>query len=125
MGNDIPYLVSTDDGNLLELPIQWILDDYPHYNMNSGGISSPEKVFEVWSSEFQGYHRYNGVFILTMHPFVSGRPSRVLLLERMIEYINSFDGVWWATLEQIADYCLGRDDLEIWTPPDLKALMER
>jgi hypothetical protein len=60
-----------------------------------------------------------------MHPFVSGRPSRVLLLERMIEYINSFDGVWWATLEQIADYCLGRDDLEVWTPPDLKALMER
>jgi peptidoglycan/xylan/chitin deacetylase (PgdA/CDA1 family) len=123
MGNDIPYQVATGEGNLLELPIQWILDDYPHYNMNTGGISSPEKVFEVWSSEFQGYHRYNGVFILTMHPFVSGRPSRVLLLERMIEYINSFDGVWWATLEQIADYCLSRNDLDVWTPPDLKALI--
>lgn len=125
MGNDIPYLVDTAEGNLLELPIQWILDDYPHYAMGSGGgISSPEKVFEVWSTEFAGYHRYNGVFILTMHPFVSGRPSRVLLLERLIEYINGFDGVWWATLGEIADYCLSRDDLNLWTPPDLKRLVE-
>src|SRR5579875_705911 len=107
MGNDIPYLVELGGelGSLLELPIQWIMDDYPHYN-GAGGISSPEKVFEVWSSEFAGYHRYNGVFILTMHPFVSGRPSRIMLLERMIEFINGFDGVWWATLAEIATYCL-------------------
>ncbi len=124
MGDDIPYLVDTPSGDLLELPIQWILDDYPHYTTNVG-ISSPDKVFEVWSSEFAGYHRYNGVFILTMHPFVSGRPSRVLLLERMIEYINGFEGVWWATLEQIADYCLSRTDLQRWSPPDLKALIGR
>lgn len=122
MGNDIPYLVDTPSGDLVELPIQWILDDYPQYTA-SVGISSPDKVFEVWSTEFAGYHRFNGAFILTMHPFVSGRPSRVLLLERMIEYINGFDGVWWATLEQIADYCLGRDDLQTWSPPDLKALI--
>ncbi len=122
MGDDIPYLVDTPSGDLLELPIQWILDDFPHYTTQVG-ISSPEKVFEVWSSEFAGYHRYNGVFILTMHPFVSGRPSRVLLLERMIEYINGFDGVWWATLEEIAEYCLSRSDLNRWSPPDLKALV--
>jgi peptidoglycan/xylan/chitin deacetylase (PgdA/CDA1 family) len=122
MGNDIPYYVATDDGNLLELPIQWILDDYPQYAMGSGGISSPQKVFEVWSSEFEGYHRYNGCYILTMHPFVSGRPSRVMLLERMIRYINGFEGVWWATLEEIADYCLQHGELDTWSPPDLKRL---
>jgi len=125
MGDEIPYLVSTANGGLLELPIQWILDDYPQYAMNLGGISSPQKVFEVWSSEFEGYHRYNGCYILTMHPFVSGRPSRVLLLERMIRYINSFDGVWWATLEEIADYCLASGQLQTWNPPDLKTLAGR
>ncbi len=124
MGNEIPYLVDTPSGNLLELPIQWILDDYPQYTTNVG-ISSPDKVFDVWSSEFAGYHRYNGAFILTMHPFVSGRPSRVLMLERLIEFINGFEGVWWASLEQIADYCLSRDDLETWSPPDLKTLAGR
>lgn len=127
MGNDIPYLVQLDGGlgSLLELPIQWILDDYPHYN-GAGGISSPEKVFEVWSSEFAGYYRYSGAFILTMHPFVSGRPSRVMLLERMIEYINGFDGVWWATLEEIAAYCLEQaSTVPTWAPPDLGKLSGR
>jgi len=120
MGDDIPYLVATDEGNLLELPIQWIIDDYPHYSMQHGGISSPEKVFEVWSSEFAGYHRFNGCFVLTMHPFVSGRPSRIALLERMITYINGFEGVWWAPLEEIADYCLAAGQCQVWSPPNLR-----
>jgi len=120
MGNDIPYRVALPQGDLLELPVQWILDDYPQYSMTSGGISSPEKVFEVWSTEFEGYYRFNGCYVLTMHPFVSGRPSRILLLERMIRYINQYENVWWATLEEIAAYCLENGLGEVWTPPVLK-----
>lgn len=121
MGNDIPYLVSTPAGPLLELPVQWILDDAPQFSMTSGGgISSPEKVFEVWSTEFAGYHRFNGCYVLTMHPFVSGRPSRIMLLERMIRYIQQFENVWWATLAEIGDYCERAGVCEVWTPPDLK-----
>lgn len=105
MGNDIPYLVSTPAGPLLELPVQWILDDAPQFSMTSGGgISSPEMVFEVWSTEFAGYHRFNGCYVLTMHPFVSGRPSRIMLLERMIRSIQQFENVWWATLAEIGDF---------------------
>lgn len=122
MGDDIPYRVSTPAGNLLELPVQWILDDFPHFSMSHGGISSPQKVFDVWSTEFAGYHRFGGCYVLTMHPFVSGRPSRIALLEQMIEYINQFDGVWWATLEEIANYCVSTGAGYIWTPPDLKRL---
>lgn len=125
MGNDIPYLVDSAAGHLVELPVQWILDDFPHFSMNHGGISSPEKVFEVWASEFAGYHRYNGCYVLTMHPFVTGRPSRVLLLERLINYINGFEGVWWATLEEIATWCRGVPQLEVWTPPGLGKLAGR
>jgi hypothetical protein len=55
-----------------------------------------------------------------MHPFVSGRPSRVLLLERLIRYINGFEGVWWATLGEIADYCLSTGAGAVWTPPALR-----
>ncbi len=120
MGNDIPYRVATPSGDLLELPVQWILDDYPHFARVGGVISSPQQVFDVWSTEFAGYHRFNGCFVLTMHPFVSGRPSRIALLERMIEYINGFDGVWWATLGEIADYCLATGAGDVWTPPDMK-----
>ena len=38
----------------------------------------------------------------TIHPDVSGRPQVLLMLERLIEYINGHDGVRWATFEEIA-----------------------
>jgi peptidoglycan/xylan/chitin deacetylase (PgdA/CDA1 family) len=44
--------------------------------------------------------------VLTMHPFVIGRPSRIRLLERLIELIKTCDGVWFATVEQIANHAL-------------------
>jgi len=119
MGDDIPYRVATSSGDILELPVQWILDDYPHFSRPGGVISSPEKVFEVWSAEFAGYHRFGGCYVLAMHPFVIGRPSRIALLERMIDYINGFEGVWWATLEEIAAYCDETGAGEVWTPPDI------
>jgi peptidoglycan/xylan/chitin deacetylase (PgdA/CDA1 family) len=113
MGDDEPYLISAGSGGetLVEIPIQWINDDWPHFGFCSVpslgfGISSTQKVFEVWSEEFAGYHEYGGCYVLTMHPFVSGRPSRIRLLDRLIQFINGFDGVWWATLEQIADHTI-------------------
>jgi hypothetical protein len=45
-----------------------------------------------------------------------------MLLERMIRHIQQFDGVWWATLEEIAEYCSTVENLERWTPPNLQAL---
>jgi peptidoglycan/xylan/chitin deacetylase (PgdA/CDA1 family) len=113
MGDDEPYLITAgeQDETLVEIPIQWINDDWPHFGFCSvpplgTGISSTQKVFDVWSEEFAGYYEYGGCYVLTMHPFVSGRPSRIRLLERLIEFINGYDGVWWATLEQVADHTI-------------------
>ena len=127
MGDDEPYLVPAGEGEgetLIELPVQWINDDWPHFGFCSRpqvgfGISSQEKVFEIWSEEFAGYHDIGGCFVLTMHPFVIGRPSRIRLLNRMIEYINTFDGVWWATLEQIADHVAGLNGVRVRPPSDM------
>jgi peptidoglycan/xylan/chitin deacetylase (PgdA/CDA1 family) len=110
MGDDEPYLIPAGENRtLIEIPIQWINDDWPHFGFSSipalgNGISSQEKVFEIWSEEFAGYYDFGGCYVLTMHPFVIGRPSRIRLLNRMIEFINQFDGVWWATLEQVAEH---------------------
>lgn len=113
MGDDEPYLIDAgDDGErLLEIPIQWINDDWPHFGFSSipdlgNGISSPQAVYEIWSEEFAGYYDFGGCYVLTMHPFVIGRPSRIRLLDRLIHYMKTFDGVWFATLEQIAEHAL-------------------
>ena len=44
-----------------------------------------------------------GVFAFTIHPDVSGRPQVLLMLERMIDHINSHGGVTWQTMEEIAE----------------------
>jgi hypothetical protein len=41
---------------------------------------------------------------MTMHPFIIGRPSRLLPLERLIRFVRAFPRVWWAACRELADY---------------------
>jgi len=47
-----------------------------------------------------------GLWIGIWHPFVSGRLSRWLRVEKMIEYMMNTGEVWFATLEEIAWHIL-------------------
>jgi peptidoglycan-N-acetylglucosamine deacetylase len=90
---------------LIELPVQWILDDWPHFAYNGEAartIRSTVEVETIWKEEFAGIRAHGGTFILTLHPEVSGRPARVALLDRMIEHVRRCDDVWIATCGEIA-----------------------
>lgn len=95
---------------LIELPVQWILDDWPHFEYAAAGmdavktIRSTREVEEIWLEEFEGIRRFGGSFILTMHPQISGRPSRVALLDRLLAHIAGCDDVWVATCDEIATH---------------------
>jgi len=110
MGDDEPYRIPAgDDGKLVEIPVHWTNDDWVHFGFCSSpplgnGISNPSQVFEIWSEELQGYHQIGGCFVLTLHPFVTGRPSRIRLLDRMIRLVQGTGKVWIATLGEIADH---------------------
>ncbi len=43
---------------------------------------------------------------LTVHDFIVGRPSRSAVLDRFIEYAKGFDGVVFATHDQVCDWWL-------------------
>ncbi len=104
---DGPYLFGPEV-DLVEMPVSWILDDFPHFEnvsipaigLNRPGLSASSKVEEIWRDEFTFMHRDvpNGVFTLTMHPQVIGRGHRFLLLERLIAWMKSHDGVTFSTL---------------------------
>lgn len=95
---------------LVELPIQWILDDWPHFEYSGAGIDSVKtirsthEVEEIWIEEFEGIRHLGGSFILTMHPQISGRPSRVALLDRVISHVEACDDVWLTTCAEIAQH---------------------
>jgi peptidoglycan/xylan/chitin deacetylase (PgdA/CDA1 family) len=111
MGNDIPYDLQTADGPLMEVPIQWLLDDAPLYRHASGssnGIADPDRVIRMWSQEFEGIYAENGCFVLTMHPWISGRAGRLLGLEELIRHIRSFPGVWFTTVDEVARWAISQ-----------------
>jgi peptidoglycan/xylan/chitin deacetylase (PgdA/CDA1 family) len=103
-------LVRGRETDLIEIPANWYLDDLPPMmfikaSPNSHGFVNPRQVEEMWRDQFDWVHREMdyGVVTFTIHPDVSGRPQVLLMLERLIEHINSHHGVRWATFEDIAD----------------------
>ncbi|QBI19787.1 polysaccharide deacetylase [Egibacter rhizosphaerae] len=104
-----PYQRGTPS-DLIELPASWYLDDLPPMmfikaNPNSHGFVSPRDIEDLWRDQFDWMYREMdyGVYLLTVHPDVSGRPQVLLMLERLLAHINAHPGVRWATFEEIAD----------------------
>ncbi|HZL93825.1 MAG TPA: hypothetical protein VFB99_09280, partial [Vicinamibacterales bacterium] len=80
-----------------------ILDDAPYFGSNADGSNpSVGAVYEVFQSEFDVAYEEGGLYLLTMHPHMMGHRSRAAMLEKLIKYIKSKPGVWFATHEQIA-----------------------
>lgn len=105
MGNDVPYELDTGHGPLVEVPVQWLLDDAPlfrHVYGATNAIADPARVHDLWSREFRAMHAEQGCFVLTCHPFISGRASRIELLEELVAYMRTFRGVWFTTCEAVA-----------------------
>src|SRR5215472_2192822 len=107
MAMDEPYelLANGQKTGMIELPINWIADDYPYYEPQAAGsLPDPQLVFEVYKGEFDVAYQEHTLFILTMHPHITGHRSRIAGLEKLVTYMKSKPGVWFATLEQVADY---------------------
>ncbi len=108
MDADQPYLVATTGGGgLVELPIHWSLDDWEPYVYlpelsGSGAIASPVEVVARWALELDELVKGGGLFILTNHPFVSGRASRAAGLEALIQRAQAIDELWIATCDEVA-----------------------
>jgi peptidoglycan/xylan/chitin deacetylase (PgdA/CDA1 family) len=105
MARDNPYMLMANgqDTGLVELPVSWILDDAPYFG-RTGALPSPEAIFRVYQDEFDKAYQEGGMLMLTFHPHVVGRRSRMVHLEKLITYMKSKPGVWFATAEQIANY---------------------
>ena len=108
-------LVRGEETDLVEIPASWYLDDLPPMmfiksSPNSHGFVNPRQLEEMWRDQFDWVYRESdyAVFTITIHPDVSGRPQVLLMLERLIEHINSHEGVKWAQFNDIADDFLRR-----------------
>lgn len=88
MGDDRPYVVDTDAGAILELPIHWSLDDYIWFGMGRGSRPTAASAWlEAWTDELASAARDDRPTTLTFHPEVIGRGYRALALGRLLEHL--------------------------------------
>ena len=110
MADDRPYEILEDGKStgVVELPVEWLLDDYPYFGFSRYSSVRPHikpmDVFAVWAAEFEKAYDEGTMFVLTMHPKYIGHRSRMSMLETLIQYMQTHDQVWFATHEEIARY---------------------
>ena len=109
MGDDIPYVLKTDKGELIELPTHWGLDDWPQFVQSMDldymmPIRSASSGIDVFRDEFDALYEYGGLWVSVWHPFVTGRLARWRKVIELIEYMKSKGDVWFARMEDVADH---------------------
>ncbi|WP_430260082.1 polysaccharide deacetylase family protein [Neorhizobium sp. IRS_2294] len=110
MADDDPYEL-VENGvptGMVELPVEWIRDDAVYFNMNRftahRPYTPPPAVLDIFKREFDRAYQEGGLFLLTMHPHVSGYRSRIFILEELIRHITQHDDVWFGTHADIARF---------------------
>jgi peptidoglycan/xylan/chitin deacetylase (PgdA/CDA1 family) len=103
MDSDMPYMLKWrgKDTGLVELPVEWLLDDWPHFEINR---FSPKKVWDIWKPEWDGIYNLGRYFGLTCHPQCIGRISRLDMLEKLLTDAKNRGNVWFATCKEVADW---------------------
>lgn len=112
LDDDVPYRLATagaGTGSIIEIPVDWALDDWEQYAFfpgwtGSGIIEDPEKARAMWAGEARARHAEGGCFVLTNHPFMSGRPAKAAALDQLIGEVAGMDGMWVAPLIEIAEH---------------------
>ncbi|PYM60907.1 MAG: ribulose phosphate epimerase [Candidatus Rokuibacteriota bacterium] len=125
-----PYLHAGPPGAppLVELPTTWILDDGPYFAYGIRPplyrqIYPPAAVLSIWQAEFRGMHPLGGAFTLILHPQFIGRPSRVQMLQVLVDDMRTCSGVWFTHGLELARWVTsegagaGTDGRPILDPP--------
>src|SRR5262249_40018325 len=106
MGSDLtPYYLRSGDvwsttepfrfgetTGLVEIPLSWILDDFPQFEFIPGvfgQLEDPTKPVAIWRQEFDFMvaNEPEGIYVLTLHPECIGRGHRLVQLRELIAYM--------------------------------------
>ena len=126
MGHDyLPYRVRRGDvvelekpvafgepTRLIEMPISWSLDDYPHFEYVRTrdsllpGLQNANLVLDNWVNEFEYMKQAVewGVLTYTFHPFVIGRGYRMLILEKLLKHLKDGGAIFTTMASACTEY---------------------
>ena len=84
MDDERPYVIESHGSKIVELPVDWRLDDWPyleHYR-----TLTPKQLLDMWIDEIEYAAEVGGYVSLTMHPQCIGRGARIRVLEGVLRH---------------------------------------
>ena len=102
MHDDQPFPLNVRAGRLISIPYTVEINDAAAYIRR---LFSPQHFCEAIKAQFDQLYAEGGrVMCIALHPYLTGRPYRLLALIEGLEHITSRQGVWFATGAEIADW---------------------
>ncbi len=116
-----PY-VHADAGGLVEVPVQWLLDDgvfflVSYYPPNFRQPRPSREVSETWCAEVRANAVFGAATTLTLHPQLIGRPARIGILQDLVDAATEAGGVWFPRLDELAEHVRETADAAETPPP--------
>lgn len=102
------------ESTLVEIPCNWYMEDmtpmqYLPTVANSHGFVSPETIERNWKARFEYLYdeeidgaKHDFVFPLVLHPDTSGMAHVIGMIERVIVWLKSWEGVEFTTFGKCA-----------------------
>jgi peptidoglycan-N-acetylglucosamine deacetylase len=105
MGDDRPYVERYGELEILELPVHWTLDDFPHLawmGLYRGPLRDPAAMIETWRHEVEAAIRDDRSIVLTCHPEVVGRAGPMAALATLVRDLREDPRVDFARCVDVA-----------------------
>lgn len=100
---DVPFPLGV--GNLLAVPYAQETNDLPvflrYQRSAEEGYRQYVEQFDVMYEESASASK---VLAISLHPYIIGVPHRIRVLDRLMRHIESHEGVWFATAQEIDDW---------------------
>ena len=103
-GLDWPYTCS----GITEVPISWAREDTARFKLT--GLADrwpptgPDQVLAEWIFDYEATVERGGLFVLTLHDWIAGRPAQLRVLDALLERIRADGATWVTTGQEIADH---------------------
>ena len=108
--DELPYFLHAGDKTMVEIPYRMVgnLNDFL---ILSAGFGIPKSIPEAithLTSAFDAYHRASQsrplLFNYGTHPYVSGRPDNIYVLDAFIQHVKQHKDVWVCSYGEINDW---------------------
>ena len=94
---------------IVEVPVQWVLDDglyflVSYHPPNYRVPRAAAEVASIWLDELRGVGDSGGALTMTLHPQLVGRPSRIGILQELVDSAVELGDFWFPRLVELSDH---------------------